>query len=355
MNCSVCSGCRGPARPPSAWRNILDLVALYIIGVIELFRQWLFAVPDAASPDRVVAETVASVNEANPVILLTGSTSGIGRHLLRILAQSDAHVIALTQSPRHSIPSSCEQINLDLSSYKSVASAANAVLDRLNQLATDQPVVLVNCAGVYYPGKRPKATPVSPATETINVNLLGPSLFAHLLGPTLSGIVWFGSSAHAIAPRVSTTQSNLHAAATPYAAYPLSKLLSVIFVESWSALNSKPAMVIHPGVVATGLYKGERGLLGICIRQLMPFCAWEAERSACRVLHLVCGASFWKNLQGFKQGTHKPQSWSEGSRTGVYWDAVSMSQARLPWQIRDKRVRAEIGESLRAVLDNFKP
>lgn len=262
------------------------------------------------------------------------------------LATVGVHIIALTHELNFSLPNCCVEVRVDFSSRGSTVEAAKEVLSHLNKLKPDRKVLLLQCAGVFYPRERQKNRENDDATsQTLNINFLMPCILLRLLDDKIDGVLWIGSSSHSVAPRIVHANCPVHIATTPYAMYPLSKLFSVIYMEHWSTLFGKPALVIHPGVVATCLYKGERGLVGVVLRTLLPLFAWNPAQSAQRVLKLVQQLGFYECVQ-----TCKCMS-GQLHYNGIYCDTVSMAHVALPAQIQNQNDNAYIGEKLRRIVE----
>lgn len=346
-DCELCHG-NSPSSSLSLWRTIFDFLWLYLIGMTELFRQWLVVAlqkPGNASKEKSALHELRS---ANPIILLTGCTSGIGRQILAVLLDNNIQVIAFTHRAETILSNECEHIHMDLSSRRSVETASAAVVQSLKQIAVQRTVVLIHCAGVYYPRPDSPSEGMLPLlTECLNVNVINPFAFVERISPAIDGIVWIGSSSQRVAPRLGNAHCLLHAARTPFAMYPLSKLLALLIAEKWSSEKKKPAAVIHPGIVNTDLYRGERGIIGFCIRLLIPFVAWDVKKSVSRILQLINASAFWERAT-----QQSIPTFPRPGHNGVYWDAVSMMLYPLPPQIRNDGDRTALATRLYAALEN---
>lgn len=328
----------------SNFRISVDFILLYLIGIYELVRQWCLPLIFRFFHHQDNVDPLKDLASLSPIIIFTGGSSGIGRHILKRLKRIGCDIISLTQESDIVVPD-CTTICADFNSLASTKRAAGEVLCHLNKSRRTKKVLLWHCAGVFYPqeGKKDQSD-YNAVEQTLNVNFLMPSVFLQLLDAKIDGIVWMGSSSHAVAPHIVHAACPVHIATTPYAMYPLSKLLSVIYMEHWSNVSRKPALVVHPGIVATRLYKGERGLVGVVLRALLPLIAWNPAHSAERVLKLIQLLRFCERVQTVERTT-KQMSYTE-----VYCDVVSMGPVMLPSQIRNHVDNVCIAEKLCAIV-----
>lgn len=197
-----------------------------------------------------------------PLVLVTGSTDGIGRETARLLAQQGARVVIHGRDPDKAASAARQLETLagrpmpapvigDLSSL----AAVRAMADEL--LARDEPLdVLLNNAGVYV---RERRLTVDGLETTMAVNHFAPFLLTHRLLPALR---------RAAAPRVVNVSSIAHTRGRidlddlqlarrfgHYEAYAASKLANVLFtVELAERLHGTITVnALHPGVVSTKL------------------------------------------------------------------------------------------------------
>lgn len=348
QQCPLCPP--GEQRPrPSTFRVGADFIVLYIIGIYELIRQWCYDLIFCFSYRHSNVDPFKGLYSLNPVIVCTGVSSGIGRHILGRFTSIGLHIIALTHELNLALPNCCVEVRVDFNSPVSTVRAAKEVSLYLSKLKPERKVFLLQCAGVFYPREQQKSCENDPVSQTLNVNFVMPCVFLHLLDEKIDGVLWIGSSSHSVAPRIVHATCPAHIAKTPYAMYPLSKLLSVVYMEHWSKSCGKPALVIHPGVVATCLYKGERGLIGVALRTLLPLLAWNPAHSAQRVLKLVQQLRFYERVQTCEcMG-------GQSHYDGIYCDAVSMTYVAHPPQIQNQIDNACIGEKLRTIVDAHVP
>lgn len=198
----------------------------------------------------------------SPLVLVTGSTDGIGRETARQLVRQGARVIVHGRNPDKVVDARAEleaiaghsmppPVVADLASLESVGRMANAVLSRYEPLD-----VLLNNAGVYM---RERQVSEDLLEMTMAVNHFAPFLLTHRLLPAMhkaagARIVNVSSIAHT---RGTIDLDDLQMAKgfSHYGAYAASKLANVLFtVELAERLG--PAVTVnalHPGVVSTKL------------------------------------------------------------------------------------------------------
>jgi NAD(P)-dependent dehydrogenase (short-subunit alcohol dehydrogenase family) len=197
-----------------------------------------------------------------PIVLVTGSTDGIGRETARLLVQQGARVVAHGRNADKAAEVARElealagrpmpaPVVADLASL----AAVRAMADEL--LAREEPLdVLLNNAGVYM---RSRELTVDGLETTMAVNHFAPFLLTHRLLPALrraaaARIVNVSSIAHTRG-RLDLDDLQLAHGFGHYEAYAASKLANVLFtVELAERLG--PAITVnalHPGVVSTKL------------------------------------------------------------------------------------------------------
>lgn len=204
------------------------------------------------------------------VVLVTGSTDGIGRAAARALAAGGMKVIihgrgrakvdaALAQLAGELPGAEIEGVSFDLGSLKAVRSGAAQILERVPELHC-----LINNAGIF---ATERAVTDEGIELTFAVNHVGPFLLTELLMPRLlesaraagvpSRVINVASIAHTRG-RIHGNDLSLENAWTGYAAYAQSKLANVMHALSL-AERHPPAELIayaaHPGVIATKLLR----------------------------------------------------------------------------------------------------
>jgi len=202
------------------------------------------------------------------VVLVTGSTDGIGRATARALAAGgmkvilhgrakpkvDAALAALTQE----LPGAeLEGVSFDLGSPAAVRRGAEQILARVPALH-----VVVNNAGIF---ADERVITDDGIELTFAVNHIAPFLLTELLAPRLeasateapSRVINVASIAHTRG-RIHIDDLTLANGWTGYAAYAMSKLANVMHAMTLAerhAPNLLVAYSLHPGVISTKLLR----------------------------------------------------------------------------------------------------
>ena len=206
----------------------------------------------------------AAPHATDSVVLVTGSTDGIGKETALELARLGARVIvhgrneARVARAFEEVQSAAEgplpaPVVADFSSLSEVRALAAELESRSLVIDT-----LVNNAGVYM--KRREVS-VDGIELTLAVNHFAHVLLTHLLlectvGQSLSRIINVSSIAHLRAAIDLDDIDNTRSAYDDYQAYATSKFANVLFtVELARRLRSRGVVVnaVHPGVVSTKL------------------------------------------------------------------------------------------------------
>jgi retinol dehydrogenase 12 len=214
--------------------------------------------------------------------LVTGATSGIGQETAVRLAKLGATVIIVTRTEargdlaldeiRRRVPfAHVEAVLADLSSLAQVRRLAEQVSARHDRLD-----VLVSNAGVIT--MRPQLTADGLET-TFATNHLGPFLLTSLLRGLLersapARVVIVSSAAHKQVRSIPWDDLARGAPAGHGQAYPLSKLLNILFTTELArrlAGTGVTANCLHPGFVRTALGRDVAGVLGAVVRLILPF------------------------------------------------------------------------------------
>jgi NAD(P)-dependent dehydrogenase (short-subunit alcohol dehydrogenase family) len=202
------------------------------------------------------------------VVLVTGSTDGIGRQTARQLASRGMKVIVHGRSKtkvdaalgelREELPGAeLAGVSFDLGTIAGVRRGAAAVLELAPELH-----VLVNNAGIF---ANERAVTEDGVEATFAVNYLGPFLLTELLAARLeqsasgapSRVIDVASIAHTRG-RIHLDDLTLSAAWTGYAAYAQSKLANVMHALSLGERRDPAKLIaysLHPGVIATKLLR----------------------------------------------------------------------------------------------------
>lgn len=204
------------------------------------------------------------------LVLVTGSTDGIGLETVREIARTGARVVVHGRHPDRvaravaevaAAGGTAEGVVFDLASFAEVRRGAAELARRFPRLD-----VLVNNAGVMM---NERVLTADGRETDLQVNHLSPFLLTNLLlaGP-LAGpgarIVNVASVAH-VRGRIHFDDLDLARGFTPYAAYAQSKLANVLFTFALARrlpATRVTANCLHPGVVGTKLLREGFGLAG---------------------------------------------------------------------------------------------
>lgn len=270
------------------------------------------------------------------VVLVTGSTDGIGRAAARALAAGGMKVIlhgrskakvdaALAQLHEELPGAELEGVAFDLGSLKAVRSGAAQILERTPQLHC-----LINNAGIF----AAERTVTEEGVElTFAVNHVGPFLLTQLLLPRLletaraagipSRVINVASIAHTRG-RIHIGDLSLADAWTGYAAYAQSKLANVMHALSLAERHPPAELLVysvHPGVIATKL-----------LRQGFGPVAGAATETGARTLVRLAGEEQASEPSGsyFSDGVATPPAGAarDAQARAALWDA-SVKLARL--------------------------
>jgi NAD(P)-dependent dehydrogenase (short-subunit alcohol dehydrogenase family) len=202
------------------------------------------------------------------VVLVTGSTDGIGRATARALAAGGMHVIVHGRSKGKveaalgaltaDLPGAeLEGVSFDLGTPAAVRRGAEEILARVPALH-----VLVNNAGIF---AAERVVTDDGIELTFAVNHIGPFLLTQLLAPRLeasaqdapSRVINVASIAHTRG-RIHLDDLTLAKGWTGYAAYAMAKLANVMHALSLSERHAPDKLLaysVHPGVISTKLLR----------------------------------------------------------------------------------------------------
>ena len=200
------------------------------------------------------------------VVLVTGSTDGIGRATARALAAAGMKVIlhgrtkikvdAAIAARGEELPGAeLEGVSFDLGSQAAVRRGAEQILARLPALH-----VVIHNAGIF---ANERVITEDGVELTFAVNYLGPFLLTELLAGRLEASAQAAPSRVINVSSVAHTRGRIHLGDltlangwTGYAAYAMSKLASVMHAISLAEKHAATALVayaVHPGVIETKL------------------------------------------------------------------------------------------------------
>jgi NAD(P)-dependent dehydrogenase (short-subunit alcohol dehydrogenase family) len=202
------------------------------------------------------------------VVLITGSTDGIGRATARALAARDMTVI-LHGRTRHKVDAALAELRgelpgaeldgvaFDLGSLAQVRRGAEQILARAGALH-----VLINNAGIFADERIVTEDGIE---LTFAVNHIGPFLLTELLAPRLAASATAAPSRVINVASVAHTRGRIHLddltlarGWTGYAAYAMSKLANVMHALGLADRQPSSALIaysLHPGVVDTKLLR----------------------------------------------------------------------------------------------------
>ena len=205
-------------------------------------------------------------DQSGKIIIVTGSTSGIGYETAKELAKKNAHVILAARNPKKAQTAienikkeyekaSLEFMQLDTSSLESVKEFAKNFAQSNRQIDA-----LVLNAGIYKVPKREVS--VDGNERQLATNYLGHFVLTGLLLPFIknseeSRIVSVSSLSHSWT-KIDQEDLNLEKSYKPTKAYAQSKLALLMFsYELARKLNEKDlkikSIAVHPGIAVTGI------------------------------------------------------------------------------------------------------
>jgi NAD(P)-dependent dehydrogenase (short-subunit alcohol dehydrogenase family) len=234
---------------------------------------------------------------AGRVCLVTGATSGIGKVTATSLAAQGAEVIVAGRNQRKADDtvswiksetgnSAVRYLLADFADLGQVRDLARAFKERISRLD-----VLVNNAGGFFNTRR--ETPYG-VEMTFLVNHLAPFLLTNLLLETLqegapARIVNVTSAAHQY-DSMNFDDLGFKRGYAGMKAYARSKLANVLFTyELARRLDGSQVTVnaVHPGHVATDMWKTNFPFIGSALKWVMGFFARTPEQGADTVIYLA--------------------------------------------------------------------
>lgn len=182
----------------------------------------------------------------NGPICVTGTTGGIGNNVACELTALGYDVIACGRNALKVPPQCHRQFIFDLADLEATVSAA----DQIREL---QPTVLILNAGVW---PTILEYTVDELELGFQVNHLAQFLLYQKLADSLERVVVLTSLAHAGCDDLGLDDINWEKRAfDPALSYSATKLMNLLFAKEL-ARRSKSAIAVHPGIVATDLFRG---------------------------------------------------------------------------------------------------
>ncbi len=215
------------------------------------------------------------------VALVTGATSGIGRVTARELAARGAMTLLVARS-RDKGEDTLKEIRratgndrlglfvADLASQAEVRRVAGEIRGRTERLH-----VLVNNAGAIYTERSlsPDGIELTFALNHLGYFLLTRELLPLLRASAPARIVNVASTAH-LRGRMDWDDLNGERGYSTWKAYGQSKLANILFTRELArrlAGSGITANALHPGVIATGFGRNNRGLFRLMMQVGAPF------------------------------------------------------------------------------------
>jgi NAD(P)-dependent dehydrogenase (short-subunit alcohol dehydrogenase family) len=260
------------------------------------------------------------------IVLITGATNGIGKVAALEIAKKGATVVvvgrnrAKTEATVNEIKTSSGNPHLEmLIGDLSLMADVRRVADEFKRKHDRLDVLINNAGGVFQQRQE-----TSEGLElTFALNHMSYFLLTHLLLDTLRAsaparIVSVASEAQSGGRlNFDDLQSKQQYGMGGFQAYALSKLLNVMFTYELSrrlAGTGVTANVLHPGFVATGFGRNNRGLISIIIG-LMSLFALKPEQGADTIIFLATAPSvegvtgkYWEKRKEIRS---QPDSYNE--------------------------------------------
>jgi len=224
---------------------------------------------------------------------ITGSTSGIGLEVAKILNQAGHPLIMLNRSmekaeavkEQMANPDSVHLIECDLSDLSSVKAAAETIRSNYSQIDG-----LINNAGGIFPERQetPDGLELTFAINHLGHFLLTQKLMKLLKQGTDPQIINVSSEAHRQSqPNFDDLQMTREYQS--FKAYANAKLFNIYFSLSLAELtpdNGIKANAVHPGFVSTGFGRDFKGIWKGILTLLRPFMI-NQQKGGENILHLI--------------------------------------------------------------------
>lgn len=240
----------------------------------------------------------------NKTVVITGTTSGVGKSLAFKVASKGAHLIMFCRDEKKATElksavisdtgnKNVEYIVCDFSSMNSIKKAAEKFCEEYQILD-----VLVNNAGANFPERKLSEDGIE---MTFAVNHIGYFMLTLLLLPCLrkssdARIINVASQAHL---KIDFENLSGEKKYDGYKAYAYSKMANILFTYKLASLLSTSSITVnavHPGVVRTGIYRNIEGVIKFLIKLFWIFFI-TPEKSADMIMPLLESPEY-KNISG---------------------------------------------------------
>jgi NAD(P)-dependent dehydrogenase (short-subunit alcohol dehydrogenase family) len=210
-------------------------------------------------------------------VVVTGAAGGIGLEAARALVARGDRVIATARNAarcediRRELGDGVELVEMDMGSLASIRAGAQRVAELAPALD-----VLINNAGVL---NTKKLLDTDGREMTWGVNVVAPFLLAELLVPVLSAapsprVVNVGSVAHRAGKLAWDDFEFEHRKYGGWQAYSQSKLALVLVTSEFARRHADiAANCVHPGGIATGIYRTVPKLFEGVLLRVLPSAA----------------------------------------------------------------------------------
>jgi retinol dehydrogenase-14 len=233
----------------------------------------------------------------NKIILVTGSTDGIGKETATALASLGAEIIVHGRNPEKTQKTVREMKATSNNEQISYLIADFTDLNQIREMATELQEkytrldVLINNAGVYNSRRIDTDTGVE---RTFLINHLAPFTLTNLLLPILkssapSRIINVSSQVHSMG-RLDFEDLGFKKGYFGMMAYSRSKLANLLFTyELDRRLKGSGVTVntLHPGHVATNIWGDAAPLIGSAVIRLMKWISLSPEEGADNSIYLA--------------------------------------------------------------------
>lgn len=305
---SSCILCQRTHSSSSSFKKVIDFILLYTIGIYHLCRQ-TFLTYQKHHKQFDINNVIPGDKNEKLIFIITGATSGIGLEIFTQLEKlTNIEIIKLSQKQsQQKQTTNIHEIIFDLNDINST----NQVIEKLKKQFflenSTSKIIFIHCAGIYVP---------TLPYKTIKVNTLMPLILLFSLRQYITSLLILGSASYSISPSL-TSHCPLKYISS-FSSYPISKalLFSTIQYLKISSKKLRKIIIVHPGVVNTKLYSGQRGLLGNILRWVVQMFAWSPRYSAERVLEVMKVSGLLLDVDDCDEG--------------LYWDAVTMKTERVP-------------------------